>query len=56
MYATCVGLADVVDGDDVGVVQAPGGLDLLLEARLVLLELLAREVEVDRLDRDRCGR
>jgi hypothetical protein len=27
-----VGLADVVDGDDVGMVQAPRGLDLLLEA------------------------
>jgi hypothetical protein len=48
-----VGLADVVDGDDVGMVQAPRGLDLLLEALLVLLQLLAREVQVDRLDRDR---
>ncbi len=45
-----VGLAHVVDGDDVGVVQAPGGLDLLLEARLVLLQLLPREVQVDGLD------
>src|SRR3979490_1680576 len=44
------GLAHVVDGDDVGVVQAPRGLDLLLEARLVLLELLAREIQVDGLD------
>jgi hypothetical protein len=34
------------------VVEAPGGLDLLLEALLVLLELLLREVQVDRLDRD----
>jgi hypothetical protein len=48
-----VGLAHVVHGDDVRVVQAPGRLDLLREARLVLLELLLREVQVDRLDRDR---
>src|SRR5262249_43535387 len=46
-------LADVVDDDDVGVVEAPGGLRLGVEARLVLGHaLVAGLLGVDGLDRD----
>ena len=45
-------LADVVDGDDIGVVEAAGGLGFLVEAPFVLLHLLRVERHVDGLDRD----
>ena len=46
-----VRLARVVDGDDVGVVQAAGGTRLLEEARLEARERGPGEREVDRLQR-----
>ena len=49
-------LADVVDGDDVGMVEAARGLGFLVEARLVLRHLLRVERHVDGLDRDHAGR
>ena len=45
-------LADVVDGDDVGVVEPAGRARLLVEARFVLGHLVRRQREVDRLDRN----
>jgi hypothetical protein len=47
-----VGAPHVVDRDDVRMVELADGLDLLREARLVERELLLREREADRLDRD----
>ncbi len=47
------GLAHIVDGDDIGMAQAAGGLGLAVKARLELGAFLFREVEVDRLDGDR---
>ena len=44
--------ADVVDGDDRGVVQAAGGARLLREALLVILDVVAAERHVDGLDGD----
>ena len=46
-------LADVVDRDDVGVVQAAGGARLLVEALLVLVGAVALERHVDGLHRHR---
>ena len=46
-------LADVVDGDDVGMIQARGGARFLVEAFLVVLAPLAAGAHVDRLDRER---
>ena len=46
-----LGLADVVDGDDVRMVQPPGRARLLVEARFVLGHLVLGQGEVDGLDR-----
>jgi hypothetical protein len=47
-----VGLAHVVDGDDVGMTEASRGLGFPVEALLEIGALLARELEADRLDRN----
>ena len=46
------GLADIVDGDDVGVVQAACGARLLVETGFVIADAGAFERHVDRLDGD----
>src|SRR5262249_19779984 len=46
-------LADVVDGDDVGMVEPARRLGFLVEARLVFRHLARVERHVDGLDRDR---
>src|SRR5437762_507178 len=46
-------LADVVNGDDVRMVEAAGGLGFLVEALLVFVGVFALEGDVHGLDRDR---